>query len=200
LHIYFDYEERLLQEREKQNVTTTATYAVALNNNDIRTCDINDNEGDDDEEISSFKLLTILLADWWKSSNSTEKHLKSIRRKVVNMLSKCIWSMKVIRIIFRLMSNNLIHIDQKQGDRSTSYSASIDVSFQHAMEISIKNYLLTECKQIEESKWIMWSNNNDIIVGYTWYLRKMLIVENFLTLKPLADVIAERLGKKSIET
>jgi hypothetical protein len=107
--------------------------------------------------------------------------------------------MKVIRIIFRLMSKNLMTIDQKQGDRSISSSVSIDLSFQQAMETSIKNYLLSECEKSEESKWIIRSNNDDITVGYTWYLRKMLIIENLLTLKPMADVIAERLGKKSIE-
>jgi hypothetical protein len=198
-HIDFDYEERLMNELEKQNVTTPATYAVALDNNDIRTCDIDGDQGDNHEEISSFKLLLALLVDWWKSSNSTEKHLKSIRRKVVNMLSKCIWSMKIIRLIFRLMSNNLINIDQKQGDRAMSNSASIDVSFQQAMEISIKNYLFAECQRIKESKWIIWSNTDDIIAGYIWYVRKMTVVENLLTLKPLFDVITERLGKKPIE-
>jgi hypothetical protein len=118
---------------------------------------------------------------------------------VVNMLSKCIWSMKIIRLIFRLMSNNLINIDQKQGDRAMSNSASIDVSFQQAMEISIKNYLFAECQRIKESKWIIWSNTDDIIAGYIWYVRKMTVVENLLTLKPLFDVITERLGKKPIE-
>lgn len=188
-----------MQELEKQNVTTPATYAVTLNKNDIRSCSNAGDQGDDNEEMSSFKLYITLLTDWWKSSNISEKHLKSVLRKVINMLSKCIWSMKVIRIIFRLMSKNLMTIDQKQGDRSISSSVSIDLSFQQAMETSIKNYLLSECEKSEESKWIIRSNNDDITVGYTWYLRKMLIIENLLTLKPMADVIAERLGKKSIE-
>ncbi|CAF3871582.1 unnamed protein product [Rotaria sp. Silwood1] len=196
---HLEDEERLMQEREKQNVTTPATYGVTLNNNDIRTCDIDGDQDDNDEQTSSFKLLKTFAADWWKSSNSAEDHLKSIRRKVNSMLPKCIWSMKVIRIIFRLMSNNLRYIDQKQGDRSTSNSASIDLSFQQAMETSIKNYLLTECHKIRESKWIIWSNKNDIIVGYNWYLRKMLVVEALLTLKSLRDIVAQRIGTKPIE-
>ncbi len=79
-----------MQEREKQNVTTPPTYAFTLNHDDIRTCH-NDNDSNvNDEPISSFKLLKHLLSDWWKSSNSAEYHLKSIHRKVVIMLSKCI--------------------------------------------------------------------------------------------------------------
>ena len=187
-----------MEEREKQNITTPATYAVSLTNNDIRKDDYNDSQNDNND-TSSFKLLTSLINDWWKSSNSSEKHLKSIYRKVVNMLSKCIWSMKVIRIIFRLMSNNLKYIDQKQGDRSTSNLASIDASFQHAMERSIRNFLLAECQRIDDSKWIIWSNTNDVTVGFTWYQRKMLVVENLLTLQPLNDVVNERLGKKPTE-
>ncbi|UJR38901.1 hypothetical protein I4U23_031569 [Adineta vaga] len=193
-----DYEERLLEELKKQNITTPATYAASLTSNDIREDDYYGSQSHN-HDTSSFKLLASLINDWWKSSNSSEKHLKSIYRKVVNMLSKCIWSMKVIRIIFRLMSKNLKYIDQKQGDRLTSNLASIDVSFQHAMERSINNFLLAECQRIDRSKWIIWSNINDVTVGYTWYLRKMLVVENLLTLQPLNGVINERLGKKPTE-
>jgi hypothetical protein len=188
-----------MQEREKQNITTSPTYDTALNKNDIRTFNTGDDEDDNGEQISSFKLLKVFLADWWKSSNSAEYHLKAIRRKVINMLSKCIWSMKIIRIIFRLMSNNLANIDQKQGDRSTGDMTSIDTAFQQAIQTSIKNYLLTECQQIAKSKWIIWSNEDDIIAGHNWYSRKMLVVETLLTLKLLPDVIAERTGKKPIE-
>jgi hypothetical protein len=186
-----------MQEREKQNVTTPATYSVAFNNVNIRSCDIGDDQNDNDGEISSFKLLKTLLTDWWKSSNCAEIHLKGVHRKVVNMLSKCIWSMKVIRIIFRLLSNNLEHIDQKQGDRSTSNKACIDLLFQQAIQTSIQNYLSTECQQTQKSKWKMWSNNNDIIVGYNWYSRKMLVGETLLTLKELPDIVAQRIGKKT---
>ncbi len=97
------------------------------------------------------------------------------------------------------MGNNLIHIDQKQGDRLTSNSACIDLPFQEAIQLSIQKYLLAECKQIEKPKWIMWSNKNDIIVGYNWYLRKMLVMETLLTFKLLPDVINERTGRKTIE-
>jgi hypothetical protein len=194
--IDFEYEQRLMEERQKQSVTTPATYSIVFNNDDIRTnVAVGDKDGNE-KQISSFKFLKTLLADWWKSSNSSEHHLKPIRRKVVNMLSKCIWSMKVIRLIFRLLSKNLINIDQKQGDRSTSNSACIDATFQLAMQTSIKNYLSTECQQIQRAKWIIWSNNDDISVGYHWYLRKMLVVETLLTLKLLPDIVAQRTGKK----
>ncbi len=188
-----------MREREKQNVTTSPTYDTALNKNDIRTLNSDDAEGGDSEQISSFKLLNVLLADWWKSSNSAEHHLKAIRRKVIYMLSKCIWSMKIIRIIFRLMSNNLINIDHFVCDRSTTNVTCIDTTFQQAIQTSINNYLLTECQRIEKSKWMIWSNENDIIVGHNWYSRKMLVVETLLTLKLLPDVIAERTGKNTIE-
>lgn len=186
-------------EREKQDVNTPVTYSVALNNNNILTRGVADNQNDHDEGDSSFKFFKTLIDDWWKSSNSSEHHLKAIRRKVITMLSKCIWSMKIIRIIFQLMSKNLKTIDQKQGDRATSSSTSIDITFQQAIQASIKTYLSNECQQIENNKWIMWSNKTDIIVGYNWYLRKMLVVETLLTLKSLPDVVAKRLGKKSIE-
>ncbi len=107
--------------------------------------------------------------------------------------------MKLIRIIFRLMSNNLANIDQKQGDRSTGDMIFIHEAFQQAMQTSIKNYLLTECQQIGISKWIIRSSEDDIIAGHSWYSRKMLVVETLLTLKLLPDVIAERTGRKSIE-
>ncbi|UJR24352.1 hypothetical protein I4U23_005729 [Adineta vaga] len=193
-----DYEERLLEELKKQNVTTPATYAASLTSSDVREDDYYDSQNHK-RDTSSFKLLASLINDWCKSSNSSEKHLKSIYRKVVNMLSKCIWSMKVIRIIFRLMSKNLKYIDQKQGDRSASNLVSIHVSFQHAMERTINNFLLAECQRIDHSKWIIWSDTNDVTVGFTWYQRKMLVVENLLTLQPLKDVINERLGKKTTE-
>jgi hypothetical protein len=167
-----------------------------FNNDDIRTSAVGGDKDDNEQQISSFKLLKTLLADWWKSSNSSENHLKSIRRKVINMLSKCIWSMKMIRLIFRLLSKNLINIDQKQGDRSTSNSVCIDATFQLAIQTSIKNYLSTECQTIQRSKWIIWSNTDDILVGYHWYLRKMLVVETLLTLKPLPNIVAQRTGKQ----
>ncbi|CAF1169996.1 unnamed protein product [Adineta steineri] len=195
----FEYEERLMQEREKQQVKTPPTYDVSLSDNDIRKNDMSNTQNNNDDDTSSFKLLVSLINDWWKSSNSSEKHLKSIYRKVVNMLSKCVWTIKVIRIIFRLMSNNLKYVDQQQGDRSTGNLASIDVSFQHAMENSIQKFLLTECQRIDASKYIIWSNTNDVSVGFHWYQRKMLIVETLLTLQPLKEVVNDRLGKRLLE-
>ena len=190
------HEHRLMEERQKQNVTTPLTYSFVFDHNDNQTSAAGSDDGDNEERISSFKSLKTLVDDWWKSSNSSEHHLKPIRRKVFNMLSKCIWSMKVIRAIFRLLGDNLMYIDQKQGDRSTSKSARIDATFQKAIQTSIKNFLSTECQQIQQCKWIMWSNNNDILVGYQWYLRKVLVVETLLTLKPLPDILAQRTGKK----
>lgn len=185
-----------MEEREKQNVTTPLTYSFVFDHHDTQTSVSGSDNNDNEKQISSFKLLNTLVDDWWKSSNTSEHHLKSIRRKVINMLSKCIWSMKVIRVIFRLLGKNLVHIDQKQGDRSTSNLTRINTTFQQSIQTSIKNYLSTECQQIQECKWIMWSNNDDILVGYHWYLRKMLVVETLLTLKPLPDIIAQRIGKR----
>jgi hypothetical protein len=191
-------EERLMQERDKQNVTTPPTYSFGFDENDIRAGNIIDTN-DNGEQISPFKLLQTLLDDWWKSSNSAEHHLKSVRRKVVNLLSKAIWSMKIIRIIFQLMATNLHTIDQQQGDRTTSNLIHIDTTFQHAIQTSINNYLSTECQQTENNKYIMRSNTNDITFGYIWYARKMLVIETLLTHTLLPDIIAERLGKKTSE-
>jgi hypothetical protein len=195
-----DYEERLVLEREKQGVDTPITYSVVLNNTNARSGNVAGNgNGNLAENNSSFKLLKTLADDWWKSSNCNERHFKSIRRKVITMLPKCIWSMKIVRIIFQVMSKILKTIDQKQGDRATSSSASIDLAFQHAIQTSIQTYLSDNCHQIENNKWIMWSNKTDVIIGYNWYLRKMLVTETFLSLKPLPDIIESRLGKKTIE-
>ena len=185
-----------MEEREKQNVTTPLTYSFMFDHHDSQTTVVDSSDDDNERQISSFKLLKMLVDDWWKSSNSSEHHLKPIRRKVVNMLSKCIWSMKVIRTIFRLLGEILVYIDQKQGDRSTSNSPRIDATFQQAVQTSIQKYLSTECQPIEQGKWIMWSNNDDILVGYHWYSRKMLVVETLLTLQPLPDITAQRIGKK----
>jgi hypothetical protein len=187
-----------MRERDKQKVITPSTYSNAFDDNDIQTNDTVDTNGNGDQ-ISSFKLLQTLLGDWWKASNSAEHHLKPIRRKVVNMLSKSIWSLKIIRIIFNLMGDNLETIDQKQGDRTTSNLTCIDTTFQYAIQTSINYYLSTECQQTENYKYIMWSNKNDILVGYNWYLRKMLVVETLLTLKSLPDITAERTGRKTSE-
>ncbi|CAF1501841.1 unnamed protein product [Adineta ricciae] len=193
-----DYEERLVLEREKQGVDTPVTYSNILNHKDTRSDRADGNENMD-ENNSSFKLLKTLLDDWWKSSNSSERHFKSIRRKVILMMSKCIWSMKIIRIIFQLMSKILKTIDQKQGDRAASSSASMDLAFQHAIQASIKTYLFDNCQQIESNKWIMWSDKTDVIIGYNWYLRKMLVTETFLSLKSLPDIIENRLGRRTVE-
>ncbi|CAF3123060.1 unnamed protein product [Rotaria socialis] len=107
----FDREPRLIEELEKKNITTLPTYSDSLNHSDIQTNGIDD--GKDDDNVSPFKLLQALLADWWKASNTTEHHLKGIRRKVVQNLSKSIWSIKIIRVIFQLMSIHLDKIDQK---------------------------------------------------------------------------------------
>ncbi|CAF1182285.1 unnamed protein product [Adineta ricciae] len=187
-------EERLMQERVKQNVTTPATYSIDLDEDDIHLEETSD-AFDKSNEISSFKLMQTLVNDWWKGSHFAEHHIKPIRRKVIYMLSKCIWSMKIIRILFRLMGDNLNTIDQKQGDRITSTSTPIDPRFQCSIEKSIDDYLKRNCQQ----KYIMWSNENDISVGYHLYLRKMSVVETLLTLKPLPDAIAERIGKKTTE-
>ncbi|CAF4818491.1 unnamed protein product [Rotaria socialis] len=195
---YIRGEERLIQERDKQKVTTRLTYSTCFDENDIQINSVN-GTNDNDEQMSSFKLFKILLDDWWKASNSAEHHLKPVLRKVVNMLSKCIWSMKIVRIIFRLMGENLNSINQQQGDRTTLNSTCIDVEFQHAIQISINNYLSTECQETGHQHYIMWSNNNDIVVGYNWYSRKMLVVETLLTLKLVSDVITERAGKKQLK-
>lgn len=107
--------------------------------------------------------------------------------------------MKIVRIIFRLMGENLNSINQQQGDRTTSNSTCIDMKFQHAIQTSINNYLSIECQETGHQHYIMWSNNNDIVVGYNWYSRKMLVVETLLTLKLVSDVITERIGIKSAE-
>jgi hypothetical protein len=190
----FDCEPRLIEELEKKNITTSPTYSVSLNHSDIRTNGIDD--GKDDDNISPFKLLQTLLTDWWKASNTTEHHLKGIRRKVIQNLSKSIWSIKIIRVIFQLMSIHLDKIDQKQGEATTSNSTCIDTSFQIGIQASVKQFLTTECEQGDNCTWITWSNKDDILAGYSWYLRKMLVIETVLTLKPLPDIIVERVGKK----
>ena len=154
-----------MQERERQNVSTPVTYSVALNDNDIRINKIVDKE-DNDEQTSCFKLLQTLLEDWWKSSNSAEHHLKPIRRKVAQMLSKCIWSMKIIRLIFQLLGDNLNKIDQKQGDRTVNNFTCIDAVFQYGIQTSIESFLSDQCHQIDNTKYAMWSDKNDIIIGY----------------------------------
>ena len=153
----------------------------------------------DNEDVSSFKLLQTLLDDWWKASNSAEHHIRPIRRKVVHMLSKAIWSMEIVRIIFQLMGENLSTIDQQQGDRMTSPCVHIDPRFQCSLQSSIGDYLRRECEQTEHSKYIMWSTTNDVLVGYHWYSRKMLVVETLLTLNALPDVITQRIGSDSHE-
>jgi hypothetical protein len=185
-----------MTERERQNVKSPATYSTALNENDIRNKENANDHADSDEQLSSFNLFKNLMSDWWLSSNSAEYHLKAIRRKVITMFSKCIWTMKIIRIVFRLMSNNLLHIDQQQGDRSAAHPNCISKEFQAAVQISINNFLLTNCEMVEKSKWILWSSTDDIVVGYNWYTRKMLIAETLLTLKALPYMVDERIGKK----
>ena len=152
---------------------------------------------DDGDDISPFKLLQKLLEDWWKSSNTAEYHLKPIRRKVVQMLSKSIWSIKIIRLVFRLMSCHLGSINQKQGEITTSNLTCIDTAFQNGIQASIKHFLNNHCEQDKNCTWIIWSSKNDILAGYQWYLRKMLVVEKLLTLKALPAIVIERLGKKS---
>lgn len=107
--------------------------------------------------------------------------------------------MKIVRIIFRLMGDNLVTIDQQQGDRMTSACVRIDPAFQRALQSSIDDYLSHECQRIGPAQCIMWSTTNDVLVGYQWYSRKMLVVETLLTLKSLPDVIADRTGPQSCE-
>lgn len=195
MFLVIDHESRLIDELEKKNITTGPTYPTALNHLDIRNTDF-DNIDDCENDVSAFKLLKILLSDWWKSSNTTEHHLKSIRRKVVHMLPKSICSIKIIRIAFRLMTHHIDKIDQRQGELTTSNSICIDPAFQYAMQESIKQFLASECEQKGNSTWLIWSKKDDVLAGYSWYSRKMLVVETLLTLMPLQDVVIERTGKK----
>lgn len=183
-----------MAELESQNVTSEPTYGNVLNENDIRQTN-GDTTNYCSNELSSFKLVRKLLCDWWKSSNTVEFHLQSVHRKVIHMLSKSIWSLKIIRLLFRLMGSNLASIDQKQGDISLTNEFTISMEFQRSMKNSIQNYLLTECEKVEAGKWKLWSNQDDIIAGYNWFLRKMLVIDTLLSLKALPDVIAERTGK-----
>ena len=123
-----EFETRLMEEREKQGVQSPLSYQISMAQGDIQqngATNVDDSFGN----ISSYKLLQILLNDSWKASNSAEHHLKSIRRKIVNMLPKCIWSIKVIRLLFRVMGEKLDTIDQKQGDRSISNAICVDHRF-----------------------------------------------------------------------
>ncbi|CAF0845475.1 unnamed protein product [Rotaria sp. Silwood1] len=194
-----EFEDRLLEERQKQGVKTPSTYSVSMNEDDVCTAGISTYDNETDQNMSSFKLHQTLQRDWWKASNTTEPHLKSIHRKVINMLPKCIWSIEIIRILFRLMSKNLNVIDQRQGDRCILKHACIDNKFQDSIKTSIEEFLSKECKRIEEKKWIMWSTNDDVIAGYYWYTRKMLVMDTLLTFKPLSYVIEKRLGKYTTE-
>ncbi|CAF3403835.1 unnamed protein product [Rotaria sp. Silwood1] len=194
-----EFEDRLLEERQKQGVKTPSTYSVSMNEDDVCTAGISTYDNETDQNMSSFKLHQTLQRDWWKASNTTEPHLKSIHRKVINMLPKCIWSIEIIRILFRLMSKNLNVIDQRQGDRCILKHACIDNKFQDSIKTSIEEFLSKECKRIEEKKWIMWSTNDDVIAGYYWYPRKMLVMDTLLTFKPLSYVIEKRLGKYTTE-
>lgn len=192
-----EIEERLLLELQKQNVTSPPTYSSILNENDIHHTN-GDNTNDSNEQMSSFKLFKSLLVDWWKSSNTVEDHLQPMHRKVISLFSKSIWSFKIIRILFRLMGNNLATINQKQCDRSLGNSCPISTEFQRSIETSIQDYLITECEKAENGQnwnWLMWSTHDDILAGYNWFIRKMLIVDTLLSLKFLPDVVAERTGR-----
>lgn len=188
-----EFETRLMEEREKQGVQSPLSYQISMAQGDIQqngATNVDDSFGN----ISSYKLLQILLNDSWKASNSAEHHLKSIRRKIVNMLPKCIWSIKVIRLLFRVMGEKLDTIDQKQGDRSISNAICVDHRFTDAIKAAIESHLHAECQKIESNQWIMWANNEDILAGYSWYTRKILTTESLLTLKPLTNVIKARCG------
>jgi hypothetical protein len=189
-------EERLLKEMAKQQVTTAATYSVASNARSAPSAGVR-SSNDTGENMSSFKLIQILLDDWWKASNSAEHHIKPIRRKVVQMLSKAIWSMKTIRMMFQLMGENLNSIDQQQGDRTTSTCINIDSKFQSAIQSTIEKYLRRECELTGPRKYNMWSTTTDVLHGYQWYLRKMLVMETLLTLRTLPEIIAERNGPQT---
>ncbi|CAF1231589.1 unnamed protein product [Adineta steineri] len=191
----FEVEQRLLDELQKQGITKPATYNISINEGDlydnITTCNSVENI---DNDISPFKLFDVLVRDWWKGSNTSEHHLQSMHRKVIEMLSKCIWSMKIIRIIFQLMSKDLKNIDQRQGDQLTTNFNSINDKFQTSIQSLVKEFVSTKCQHVQQNQYILTSTIYDIDVGYHWYLRKMLILDTLLTLKQLNEVVNSRIG------
>ena len=57
------------------------------------------------------------------------------------MLPKCIWSIKVIRFIFKVMGEHLNTIDQRQGDRSISNLVRLDDIYRKTIETAIDERL-----------------------------------------------------------
>lgn len=187
--------------RQQQRVNLPEFYGITVNEDDFvdqlapTTCAAND---DARSTLSAYALASQYTDEIWKESFTLDKHIGEMWRKIPYHLPKAICTFKVLRLLFRLMGEQLLYyIDSKDGSRS-SYSKEISDTFVNKMTDILDTFFQTNARSVEGGNGkmvLLLLTSEDVDIGCAWTRWKLETSRLLFSINGIQDIVNARLGK-----
>jgi hypothetical protein len=187
--------------RQQQRVNRAEFYGMTVNQDDFvdqlapTTCASSD---DGRSCLSAYSLASQYTDDIWKESFTLDKHIGQMWRKIAYHLPKATCTMKILRLLFRLMGEQMLfYIDSKDGNRS-SYSKGISDTFIQKMSDVLDLFFEANTRTVESgnsSVVLLLLTSDDVEIGCSWTRWKLETTRLLFSINGIQDIVNARLGK-----
>ena len=192
--------DRMQAARRQQNVNLPEFYGISMDESDIlqQQPPIDDNTDDDLlKELSPFELAIRCTNEVWNESFAVEKHIGQMWRKIPYHLPKAIATIKILRLIFRLMGDKMLYyLNSQEGNRSYP-TKSIPDSFHRKLTQTLNEYFEQHSRTVQVHKKInvLLFTTDDVQVGYKWCQWKLQTTSVLFSTTEIQNIMNTRLGK-----
>ncbi|CAF0965503.1 unnamed protein product [Adineta ricciae] len=189
--------------RRRQNVNLPEFHGIAMDEQDIvqqQPRGTGNSSDDSMEQASAFELVTTYVNQVWSESFTLEKHVGEMWRKVPYHLPKAITTIKVLRILFRIMGDNLLfYLNSQEGSRSYQTKL-VSNMFINTLNEVLNDFFVRSTRAIQVNKQrisVLLLTPDDVEVGYSWCRWKLETTAMLFSTNNIEQIINER-AKKTI--
>jgi hypothetical protein len=190
--------------RQRQHVELPEFHGIQMNENDVveETASVRSGCSEDERRFLSAHALANHYTDAiWKESFTLDKHVGQMWRKISYHLPKAICTLKILRLLFKLMGDQLLlHIDSKDGNRSY-HSNNFPDTFVDKMNDALNTFFDSNTRTIEianKKKTVLLLTPEDVEIGFHWTRWKLQTIHILFSTKEIQAIVNARLGKPAM--
>jgi hypothetical protein len=187
--------------RRRQNVNLPEFHGIVMDEQDIvqQPPPVNGNFNEDSmEQVSAFELTKRYIDQIWIESFTFEKHVGEMWRKISYHLPTATATIKVLRILFRMMGEKLLfYMNSQEGSRSYKSKPISDIFITKFNEV-LNEFLeqSTRTIQMDNKKIVVvLFTPDDVETGYSWCRWKLDTTAILFSTNHIQQVVSERLNK-----
>ena len=189
--------------RRRQNVNLPEFHGIAMDEQDIiqqQPRGIGNSDNGSTKQASAFELVTAYINQVWGESFTLEKHVGEMWRKVSYHLPKSITTIKVLRILFRIMGDNLLfYLNSQEGSRSYPTKL-VSNMFINKFNEALNDFFERSTRTIQMDNQriaVLLLTADDVELGYSWCRWKLETTAMLFSTSNIEQIINERSKKSS---